>query len=105
MLEMDTICRSNSPFSSNVVIFRKKDGTVYFCIDYRKLNQRTRKDAYAVPRINDTLHLLASAKYLTKLGLRSGYWQVELKEEDKPRLNFKLAHSGFMNAIMCHLVF
>ena len=95
MLEMDAIRRSNSPFSSNVVIVRKKDGTIRFCIDYRKLNQRTRKDAYAIPRIDDTLHLLAGAKYFTKLDLKSGYWQVELKEEDKPKTAFQVGPLGF----------
>ena len=81
-------------FSSKVVIVRKKDVTIYFCMDYRKLNQRTRKEVSAIPRINDTLHLLAGAKYFTKLDLKSGYWQVELKEKDIPRLHFKLGHSG-----------
>ena len=59
---MDAIRRSNSPFSSNAVIVRKKVDTIGSCIDYRKLNQRTRKDAYAIPCIDDILHLLAGAK-------------------------------------------
>ena len=79
MLEAGAIRSSNSPFSSNVVIVRKKDGTIRFCIDYRKLNFRT---VYAIPPIDDTLHLIDGAKYFTKLDLKSGYWQVELKEEE-----------------------
>ena len=78
MLEVGAVRCSNSPFSSNVVIVRKKDGTIRFCIDYRKMNLHTIKDAYAIPRIYDTQHLLAGAKYFTKLDLKSGYWQVEL---------------------------
>ena len=73
MLEMDAIRRSNRPFSSNVVIVHKKDGTIRFCIDYRKLDQHTRKDAYDIPCIDDTLHLLAGAKYFTKLDFKSGF--------------------------------
>ena len=95
MLEMDAIRRSNSPFSSNVVIVHKKDGTIGFCIDYRKLNQHTRKDAYAIPCIDDTLHLLAGAKYFTKLDLKISYWQVELKEEHKPKTAFQVGPLGF----------
>ena len=70
MLEIGAIRESKSPFSSNVVIVRKKDGTIRFSIDYRKLNQRTVKDAYAIPRIDDTLHLLAGSKYFSTLDLK-----------------------------------
>ena len=77
------------------MIVRKKDGTIRFCIDYRKLNQRTIKDAYAIPRIDDTLHLLAGAKYFTTLDFKSGYWQVELKEEDKAKTAFQVGPLGF----------
>ena len=56
MLAVGAIRESTSRFSSNVVMVRKKDGSIRFCIDYRKLNQRTIKDAYAMPRIDDTLH-------------------------------------------------
>ena len=83
------------PFSSNVVIDRKKDGSIRFYIDYRKLNSRTRNDVQAIPRIDDTLHLLAGAKYFSKLDLKSGYWQVELKEEDKAKTAFQVGPLGF----------
>ena len=83
MLEAGAIRPSSSPFSSNVVVVRKKDGSIRFCVDFRKLNNKTVKDAYAIPRIEDTLHLLAGSRYFTKLDLRSGYWQVELREKDK----------------------
>ena len=95
MLEIGAIKDSNSPFSSNVVIARKKDGTIRFCIDFRKLNQRTTKDAYAILRIDDTLHLLAGAKYFSKLDLKSGYWHVELREQDKAKTAFQVGTLGF----------
>ncbi|MCG8034499.1 MAG: hypothetical protein JAZ03_20335, partial [Candidatus Thiodiazotropha taylori] len=66
MLAANTIRPSSSPFSSNVVIVRKKDGTIRLCIDFRKLNQRTIKDAYGIPRIEDSLHLLVGSKFFTK---------------------------------------
>ena len=95
MLQIGATRESSSPFSSNVVIVRKKDGTIRFCIDYRKLNLRTTKDAYAIPRIDDTLHLLAGAKYFSKLDLKCGYWQVELKEDDKVKTAFQVGLLGF----------
>ena len=95
MLEIGAIRESNSPFSSNIVLVRKKDGSIRFCIDYRKLNQRTIKDAYAIPRIDDTLHLLAGSKYFSTLDLKSGYWQVELKEDDKAKTAFQAWPLGF----------
>ena len=95
MLEAGAIRPSKSPYSSNVVIVRKKDGTIRFCVDFRKLNSKTIKDAYAIPRPEETLHLLVSAKYFTKLDLRSGYWQVEIEEEDKPKTAFQVGTLGF----------
>ena len=89
MLEIGVIRDSSSPFSSNVVIVRKNNGSIRFCIDYRKLNQRMAPDAYAILRIDDTLHLLGGAKYLSTLDLKRGYWQLELKEEDKARIHSK----------------
>ena len=95
MLTMGAIRPSQSPFSSNVVIVRKKDGTIRFCLDYRKLNSRTHKDAYPLPRIDDTLHLLAGSKYFTKLDLKAGYWQVEMAEADKEKTAFRVGNLGF----------
>lgn len=95
MLTSGAIRPSESPYSSNVVLVRKKDGTIRFCVDFRKLNNRTVKDAYAIPRVEDTLHLLAGAKYFSKLDLRSGYWQVEVNEEDKDKTAFQVGTMGF----------
>ena len=95
MLKIGAIRDSKSPFSSNVVIVRKKDGSIRFCIDYRKLNQHTIKDAYPIPRVDDTLHLLAGAKYFSTLDLKSGYWQVEMKKSEKAKTAFQVGSLGF----------
>ena len=95
MLDADAIRPSESPFSSNVVLVRKKDGSLRFCIDFRKLNARTVRDAYALPRIDDTIDTLLGAKYFSKLDLRSGYWQVEMEEEDKSKTAFSVGSLGF----------
>ena len=95
MMEAGAIKASQSPYSSNAVIVRKKDGTIRFCVDFRKLNNKTIKDAYAIPRVEESLHLLAGSKYFSKLDLRSGYWQVEIREEDKPKTAFQVGSLGF----------
>ncbi len=95
MLDCGAIRKSQSPYSSNVVLVRKKDGSLRFCIDFRKLNNRTVKDAYMLPRIDDTLDTLVGSKYFSKLDLRSGYWQVEMSEEDKAKTAFSVGGLGF----------
>ena len=76
MLDVGSIQPSHSPFSSNIVLVRKKDGQLRFCIDHRKLNSRTVKDAYNLPRIDDTIDRVVGSNYFTKLDLTSSYWQV-----------------------------
>ena len=78
MVEVGAIRRSFSPWASAVVLVRKKDGGLRFCIDLRKLNNINIKDGYALPRIDDTLDCLHGAKWFSTLDLKSGYWQVEL---------------------------
>ena len=95
MLDAGAIRESQSPFSSNVVLVRKKDKSLRFCIDFRKLNNRTVKDAYSLPRIEETIDTLAGSKYFSKLDLRSGYWQVGTKEADKHKTAFSVGPVGF----------
>ena len=85
MIVAGEVRSSDSPYSSNIVLARKKDGSLRFCVGFHKLNNKTVNDAYAIPRIEESLHLLAGAKYFSKLDLRSGYWQVEIKEKGKGR--------------------
>ena len=90
MVEVGAIRRSFSPWASMVVLVRKKDGGLRLCIDLRKLNNRTFKDGFALPRIDDTLDCLHGAKWFSTLDLKSGYWQVELEEEVKPLTAFTM---------------
>ena len=69
---------SNSSWAAPIVMVRKKDQTSRLCVDYRLLNERTIKDAYPLPRIQDTLDTLSTARYFSTLDLTSGYWQVEM---------------------------
>ena len=87
MLEKRVIQPSDSPWSSPIVLVKKKDGSVRFCVDYRKVNAITRKDAYPLPRV-DTLDTLAGSRLFTTLDLKNGYWQVELEEGDRQKTAF-----------------
>ncbi|MCG7876304.1 MAG: reverse transcriptase family protein, partial [Candidatus Thiodiazotropha endolucinida] len=73
MLEKDVIQPSSSPWASGIVMVQKKDGTKRFCVDYRRLNDVTTKDAYPLPRIDDSLDQLSGAKWFSCLDLNSGY--------------------------------
>ena len=95
MVEIGAIRKLNSPWASAVVLVRKKDGSLRFCIDLRHLNNRTIKDAYSLPRIEETLDCLNGAKIFTSLDLKSGYWQVEMEEESKPLTAFTVGPLGF----------
>ena len=88
MLDADVIKRSRSPWSFPEVIVDKKDGSKRFCVDFRKLNQITKKNSYPLPLIDDILALLGKAKFFTYLDLKSGYWQVAMDEKDKEKTAF-----------------
>ena len=92
---MGAIRRTFSPWASAVVLVRKKDGGLRFCIDLHKLNNRTVKDGYSLPQIEDILDCLHGAVWFSKLDLKSGYWQVELEEEAKPLTAFAMGPLGF----------
>ena len=68
-----------SPWAAVVALVRKKDGTTRFCVDYRKLNNLTLKDAYPLPRIDESLDNLSGITWFSTLDLCSGYWQVSVK--------------------------
>ena len=71
-----------------MVLVWKKDGSACFCVDYRQVNSLKRKDAYPLPRIDDTLDTLAGSVLFSTLDMLSGYWQVEVAEEDKDKTVF-----------------
>ena len=88
MLDAGVIQPSNSPFSSATVLIRKKDGTVRWCLDYRRLNAMTVKDSHSLPLISDCIDSLSGSKYLSSLDMASGYWQIEVEPEDREKTAF-----------------
>ena len=89
MLASDIIRPSNSPRASPVVMVKKKDGSLRFCVDFRQLNVATIKDAHPLPRIDDLLDVLHGAWWFSTLNLKSGYWQVPIMERDKEKSAFR----------------
>lgn len=96
MLQKEVIKPSNSPWASPIVLVKKKDGSTRFCVDYRRLNSVTVKDAYPLPRVDESFDSLAGAKYFCTLDLASGYWQVVMQPEDRPKTAFA-SHKGYIN--------
>lgn len=88
LLEAGVIRESTSPFSSPIVVVRKKNGDIRLCIDYRKLNLQTIKDAYALPKLEESFMALTGSKWFSVLDLKSGYYQIEMHEADKPKTAF-----------------
>ena len=95
MIQVGAIRCSNSPWASAVVLVRKKDGSLCFCIGLRRLNAQMIKDAYSLPHIDETLDCLDGAIIFTSLDLKSGYWQVEMDEESKALTAFTVGSLGF----------
>ena len=100
LMKNDIIEHSTSPWSSPVVLVKKKDGTTRFCVDYRRLNQITTKDAFPLPRIDDIYDQLTNATYFAKFDFKAGYFQVPLDKADRPKTAFSTRDGHFQFKVL-----
>ena len=95
MLQAGAIRPSSSPWCNTVVLVWKKDGGLHFCIDFRKLNVRTKKDSYPLPRIQEMLESLEGSRIFSSFDFKSGFWQVEMDKASKQYTAFTVGSLGF----------
>ena len=95
MLESGAIWPSQSAWCNVVVLVRKKDGILWFCIDFCHLNAHTKKDSYPLPRIQEALESLVGAGHFSCLDLKSGFWQIKMSEDLKQYTAFTVGNLGF----------
>ena len=95
MLESGAIRPSQSTWCNAVVLVRKKDGGLHFCINFHCLNAHTKKDSYPLPRIQEVLESLVGANHFSCLDLRSGFWQIRMDEASKQYTAFTVDNLGF----------
>ncbi|GBG66322.1 hypothetical protein CBR_g58813 [Chara braunii] len=100
LLNKGWIRPSCSPYGAPVVFVRKKNKDLRLCIDYRKLNAQTVKNAGPLPRIDDLLERLGGATYFSKLDLKSGYHQIEIQPHDRYKTAFKTRYGHFEWVVM-----
>ena len=100
MLENGIIEPSTSPWSSPIVLVEKKDHFTRFCIDYRALNEITRKDSYPLPNIQDCFDALGGTTWFSSIDLQSGYWQVGMTSADAPKTAFTCSEGLFQFKVL-----
>ncbi|KAI3815765.1 hypothetical protein L1987_15446 [Smallanthus sonchifolius] len=100
LTEKGIIRPSISPWGAPVLFVKKKDGSMRLCIDYRELNKRTVKNKYPLPRIDDLFDQLQGASWFSKIDLRSGYYQLKVREEDVPKTTFRTRYGQYKFLVM-----
>nr|VZI14049.1 unnamed protein product [Spirometra erinaceieuropaei] len=95
MLQQGIIQPSSSPWAAPVTLVKKKDNSLRLCVDYRRLNAITVRDAFPLPRMDDLLASMAGKKFFSTLDLSSSYWQIEVHPEDRAKTAFSLPSGLF----------
>ena len=115
MIELGVIEPSISPYSSPIVLVPKKDGSVRFCIDFRKLNKVTEFDVELMPNMEEVINRMLGHRFYTQMDLCKGYWQLGLSKRSRPYTAFETPKGLFQfktmpfslvnaGASFCHLI-
>lgn len=91
---------STSPWGFPVVLVKKKDGSIRFCIDYRKLNAITKTSSYPIPLISELLDSLNGAQFFSSMDLASGYWQIRMHPDSVEKTAFVSKWGSFVFNVM-----
>ena len=100
LLKLNLIELSHAPYTNQLLFVPKPDGSWRMCIDFRQLNACTRLNKYPLPRIDTMLDHLRGAKLFSSIDLTSGYWQIKLREEDKPLTSFQTPYGLYQFKVM-----
>ena len=95
MLDAGAIRLSQSPWCNVVVLVRKKDGTLHFCIDFRHLNAWMKKDSYPLPHIQEALESMVGSAHFSSMDFKSGFWQIKMAPELQQYTAFMVGNLGF----------
>ena len=94
MLDGGAIRPSKSPWCNAIVLVQKKDGTLQFCINFWRLNSRTKKDSFPLPRMQETMESMVGARFFSSMDLKSGFWQVRMSEKSRQYTAFTVGSLG-----------
>ena len=94
LLDGGAIRPSQSPWCNAMVLVRKKDGSLCFCIDFRHLNAKTKKDAFPLPQMQETMESMVGARHFSCMDLKSGFWQVKMSKKAHQYTSFTMGSMG-----------
>ena len=96
LIQAGVVSKTSGPWCSPVVLARKKDGSIRFCVNYQLLNLKTLADSYPLPNPEHCLSSLSGADYFTSLDCKAGYWQIPVDPRDRDKTAFRSRRHGLL---------